>query len=179
MLDQFCGTYMKSQYLSTVMSVADFSQWDFFHIKTRSSDGRKPENLQLVTKSTGKKRERILVYFVCTWLWIKLLCLSVLYKYFVIFLVMKTIWCMFYSVICKLKISEITSYFFRRSQLYINVCSCFLCISWPVFMLVCLLWIVLFLFCTCKLLYHVYYYIFFPWKLRNAIYLKVIVIIWC
>lgn len=63
MLDQFCGTYMKSQYLSTVMSVADFSQWDFFHIKTRSSDGRKPENLQLVTKSTGKKRERILVYF--------------------------------------------------------------------------------------------------------------------
>lgn len=82
---------MKSQYLSTVMSVADFSQWDFFHIKTRSSDGRKPENLQLVTNSTGKKRERILVYFFCTWLWIKLLCLSVLYKYFVIFLVMKTI----------------------------------------------------------------------------------------
>lgn len=54
---------MKSQYLSTVMSVDDFSQWDFFHIKTRSSDGRKPENLQLVTKSTGKKERKDFGYF--------------------------------------------------------------------------------------------------------------------
>lgn len=90
MLDQLCGTYMKSQYLSTVMSVADFSQWDFFHIKTRSSDGRKPENLQLVTQSTGKEREQGFFFFF-KWLWIKLLCLSALYKYFVIFHVMKTI----------------------------------------------------------------------------------------
>lgn len=82
---------MKSQYLSTVMSVADFSQWDFFHIKTRSSDGRKPENLQLVTQSTGKKREQGFIFYFCKWLWIKLLCLSVLYNFFMIFLVMKTI----------------------------------------------------------------------------------------
>lgn len=86
---------MKSQYLSTVMSVDDFSQWDFFNIKTRSSDGRKPENLQLVTKSTGKKKKKKgswhFFFFFGKWLWIKLLCLSVLYKYFVIFLVMKTI----------------------------------------------------------------------------------------
>lgn len=54
---------MKSQYLSTVMSVADFSQWDFFHIKTRSSDGWKPENLQLVTQSTGKEREQGSFFF--------------------------------------------------------------------------------------------------------------------
>lgn len=85
MLDQLCGTYMKSQYLSTVMSVADFSQWDFFHIKTRSSDGRKPENLQLVTQSTGKEREQgFFFFFFLKWLWIKL-CPSALYKYFVIF----------------------------------------------------------------------------------------------
>lgn len=61
---------MKSQYLSTVMSVDDFSQWDFFNIKTRSSDGRKPENLQLVTKSTGKKKEeRILAIFIFYFFW--------------------------------------------------------------------------------------------------------------
>lgn len=64
---------MKSQYLSTLMSVTDFSQWDFFHIKTRSSDGKKPEKLQLVTQSTGKIKERererarifFLLYFFC------------------------------------------------------------------------------------------------------------------
>lgn len=54
---------MQSQYLSTVMSVDDFSQWDFFHIKTRSSDGRKPENLQLVTQSTGKKERKDFFFF--------------------------------------------------------------------------------------------------------------------
>lgn len=64
---------MKSQYLSTVMSVADFSQWDFFHIKTRSSDGRKPENLQLVTQSTRKERERgfFVIFFLSLLLFLK------------------------------------------------------------------------------------------------------------
>lgn len=87
-----------------------------------------------------RKRERARIFFFFfKWLWIKLLCLSALYKYFVIFHVMKTIWCIFYSVICEPKIPEVTSYLFRTLQLYINVCSCPLSISWTVFMFVYLL----------------------------------------
>lgn len=42
----------------TLMSVPDFTQWDFFHVKTRSYDGMKPEGFAAGNMiSRGKKEE--------------------------------------------------------------------------------------------------------------------------